>query len=168
MRFVSSPLNYVTFLALLLTLSSPVRCMAQSRPSNPLTGIDTLYVVVEDISPEYERYITPDRIRTIAELRLRQSGVTVIPRGEARLEPHLYILVSMIAPDSRSVFGYLVQVAVRTSSESAYNNAMVLGEHWGAGGIGTSNAKDLRKNVESMLGDYLDEFLNQVLAANPQ
>ena len=64
-----------------------------------LRGLDGVFVLVEEIEPEIERYgLTKQALQTDTELQLRQYGIKVLSRVErlaAPGSPYLYVNVGV-------------------------------------------------------------------------
>jgi hypothetical protein len=135
-----------------------------------LVGLRGVGVKVEDMDPQAERLgLTKAQIRTDVELRLRKAGVTVLTEKE-RIETPGIPLLSVKANTNFSQ-----KLPFVTYSTSVDLNEWVTlargGETYGAiwstaslGTIGTTNISKIR----DFLGDRVDQFINDYLAANPK
>lgn len=138
-----------------------------------LQGLEGVFVVVENIRPEVEKYgLTRKALQTDTELLLRQYGIKVLTREE-RLStpggPSLYINVDVNIREEGPVGAAAITVEL-------FEEVLLLREPkricyaattWKRGGavlVGWHRIKDIRESVK----DLVNEFINDYLAANPK
>lgn len=157
-------------LLMVICLLLPGVSNAFSHDQKALVGLKGVFVLVENIRPEAERLgLTQDQIKTDVELRLRKAGLTVLTQKEAYGvpgQPALYVNVNTaIRPGSgHCAFGITVELCEKVIVERGFKT-------WGAtwdtstvGTVGIDNIRDLR----GLVGDLVDKFINDYLAANPK
>jgi hypothetical protein len=134
-----------------------------------LQGLEGVRVFVEPIEPEVEKYgLTKKVIQTDTKLQLRQYGIKVLTKEEwlsTTGMPLLYINVNIDIREERPAIRVELQEKVLLLREPKrtyygavtwHRNEVVL--------VGLDRIKDLREVVK----DYVSEFINDYLAANPK
>lgn len=135
-----------------------------------LVGLPGVRVTVEELDEQWTKNgISEDALTTDAELRLRRSGVPVIASGDRRRSlPYLYINVHLL--DSQDVASgvvvYSITVELHQYARSQVTHQEVDAATWQRGALGTIGVNNLRQ-VRDNVGDYVDRFINDYLAANP-
>ena len=131
-----------------------------------LTGINTLFVLVEDLPDGAKKLgLAPLALQTDAELKLRLAGLRVITEQESLKVPggpYLYVDVAATASGD-AVF---VAVEVHQDATLELNHKVVAGvTTWQRGAVFKyPKAQDIRDDVK----DFIDQFLNDWLTANPK
>jgi hypothetical protein len=143
---------------------------------NSLKDLRGVTVLVEFLNPEAEEYgLTRKSIQTDSELRLRQSGIKVIPLNEhSLLDATLYINVGTVLSDEFPnidfrIVAVNIQVEVRQRA-MLYRDPKIWcsATMWKNGHIVLCEVSKLRSGVKEILQDKIDEFINDFLAANPK
>jgi len=139
----------------------------QSHPReyerNALMGINAVKVVIEDLSSDAVHLgLSRDRLRTLTELRLRQSGISMSPDAL----PYVYVRVNLL----KTKGGYAAHVNVRVNApvQLVHSSKMALATIWSEGSIHKGPASSCKQQVEDAVGEELDLFANDYLAANPR
>jgi hypothetical protein len=132
-----------------------------------LKGVEVLVeVVVEKIKPEAEHLDLKDMIKTDVELRLRKAGVKVLTQ-EDRLKipgwPCLYVNTSILP--ERHLCAILIKVEVGEMVTLARGQE-VYAPIWRTSRLGIGG-EPIERNIRDKVGDLVDEFINDYLAANP-
>jgi len=133
-----------------------------------LRGLLGVRVVVEDIKPEIERAgLTKSQLQTDVELRLRQSGIRVLTKGEVVPgQPYLYVLVhALLEPGGLSV--YYTEVVL---CQNAYleTGKIVYGvTTWDVSSLGTVRRTRLSQ-LRKLVRDKVDMFISAYLSVNPR
>jgi hypothetical protein len=157
-------------LAMVAVLLFPGVSHALTHNQKALVGLRGVNVIVENISPKAENLgLTAEQIKTDVELRLRKAGVRVLTAKE-RLAipgmPYLYVNVSIAFSRDSTLVSYAALVALREwvtlangfeTDAAIWNTGMV-------GGCGINHIREIRIDV----GDQVDKFINDYLAANPK
>ena len=135
-----------------------------------LVGLKGVEVVVEDIRPEAERLgLTEAQIQTDVELRLRKAGVRVLTAKESDETPgvpFLYVNVTTIFFQKTSAVVYSIFVQLK-EAVTLKRGFIAVGAIWNTGSVGTVGTSNIRK-IRVSVGDKVDEFINDYLAANPK
>jgi hypothetical protein len=129
----------------------------------------SVVVVVENMKPRAGSGLTEDQLKVYVELRLRKAGVRVLTeeeRGETPGNPYLYVNVSTYieADDPIVAYSILVQLKEWVTLARGFETTGVI---WQRGLVGTVGKAKLRL-IRGGLGDQVDIFINDYLAANPK
>ena len=138
-----------------------------------LQGLEGVLVGVDIANPEIEKYgLTKQALQTDTELQLRQYGIKVLTEEELPSTPGmpcLFIQVNLATTEDQPVAGGSITVELQ-------ENVLLLREPkrvcisattWSKSGqivVGEGRIKDLR----GMVKDFVNEFINDYLAANPK
>jgi len=138
-----------------------------------LQGLEGVFVSVEDIRPEVEKYgLTSKALQTDTELLLRQYGIKVFTQEEmlrAQGNPRLHISVNVIIGEEEPIAAAAITVELTESvlllrepirvclGASTWERTSVLT-------VGVNRMGDVREAVK----DDVNEFINNYLAANPK
>jgi hypothetical protein len=135
-----------------------------------LVGLKGVYVWVSGIKPEVERLgLTKDQIRIDVELKLRKAGVRVLTKEE-RFEtpgaPSLEVdFANALSPDNPIVAcSILVSLQEQVTLDRDFRT---YGAIWQVGFVRPILKKNIRE-IRGDVGDLVDEFVNDYLAANPK
>jgi hypothetical protein len=132
-----------------------------------LVGLKGVQVLVSKIDPQAEHLgLTRNQIQTDVELGLRKGGVKVLTVGdmsEAPGYPALWVFVGTNI--KQGLVSYSIRICL-IELVTLGRGFQTTGTIWNdsAGGVRTINASEIRKIV----GDLVDEFINDYLAANPK
>ena len=148
---------------------SPRVITASSR--EVLSGLKGVYVIVEDIGPEVEKkgLLTTDRIKTIVELELKKSGVNVLSEWESLQEsgaPALHIEAAFLVKSYDLFSGTVIftfRERVRLIRQPGW---LVKGATTWSTGTAFRNCK--ADDVQDIIKEKVDTFINDYLAANPK
>jgi hypothetical protein len=149
---------------LLLTVSVSVH--AQSTPEREsLVGLRQVRVLIETIKPEIEQLgLTKRQIQTDVELRLRKAGIIVADTGSATL----YVNVNIGRVSNMNVYVYCINIDLDQGVILARNKSIItVASTWSngrTGAVGSVRFLEIRSDV----GEILDRFINDFLAANPK
>lgn len=145
-----------------------------------LKDVTVLHVYVSDI-PELSGRLEPATLKTGAELRLRQIGITVIPfdTRSGTFEPDLDVLVNVLkgTGSQTGIVVYEIRVRLQRAVDvlRVQDNVMTFSavhplmtatvwEHSVVGYVGEQHVESIRQAVD----DEVSEFLNQWLEMNPK
>jgi hypothetical protein len=160
---------------LILAPVCPAHSEGDENGRRSLVGLREIAVVVESLNEDVIRDgLSAQDIRTYVELRLRQSGIIVVPpESEATLPGGQYLYINVNAQKRADVLlFYAVNVQV-----SLHQNAILLRDPaikvfgastWSRQVIFSGGPSFLREGVRGGLRDLLDQFLNDYLTANPK
>jgi hypothetical protein len=137
-----------------------------------LTGLQGVYVVVEILRPEVEKYgLTRQQLQTDVELRLRQNGIKVLS-GEERLSapgmPYLYVNVPIMKVEEIPLVVYSISVQLwQRVLLTRDPNKIYIASTWDTGFIGCAGL-DRIESIRESVKNYVDAFINDYLAVNPK
>jgi hypothetical protein len=133
-----------------------------------LVGLKGVYVIVENMDPQAENLgLRADQIETDVELRLRKAGVRVLTKEEIFKTTGMPSLcVNVLALVARGLVTYSVEVELSeiVTLDRGFRTHGVI---WSDGGTGNVDIRSIGKIRESV-GDKVDKFINDYLAANPK
>jgi len=133
-----------------------------------LRGIPNWYVLVDEISTEGQQSLgrSSEQVTKDIELRLRKSGVAVEDSGE-------FLVVSFQVLRGKRPDGVAFSVTLHVPATVLFIDAGDRGYPkwadapvWQTSRLGVVTA-DNANSVQEAVGDAVDEFLNDYLAANP-
>jgi competence protein ComGC len=136
-----------------------------------LVGLKGVEVLVEVVKPEAEHLdLSKDMIKTDVELRLRKAGVKVLTQ-EDRLKipgwPCLYVSTTILS-ERHLYYAVLIKVEVGEMVTLARGQE-VYAPIWRTSRTGLLGAPiAIERNIRDKVGDLVDEFINDYLAANPK
>ena len=137
-----------------------------------LSGLQGVYVLVEHISPEAEKYgFNRKQLTTDVELRLRQYGIKVLSQKESYKvsgSPYLYINVNPIIDEKIGIAAVSYSVNLHEEVLLRRNPSIITtSTTWNESGtliLGLKRLDEVRDSVRNLV----DEFINDYLAANPK
>jgi hypothetical protein len=134
-----------------------------------LVGLKEVYVLVDSPKPEAQSLgLTKDQIKTNIELRLRKAGIRMLTEKEW-LEspdyPHLSVTVAAIT--RAGSYAYMLQLYLSEFVTLVRGNR-VNGVIWQTYRIGIGNEQNTETKTQEQIGDMVDEFINDYMAANPK
>lgn len=143
-----------------------------SDSADVLKGAPGVFVLVEPLEKDTEQDgLTTDAVKTDVELKLRQSGITVLTKA---IQPHsftptLYININAMKSRSLPLYAYGVNIAYQEDVILRRNiKKTVVGTPvWQIGMVGMvpqNNLKEVRESTK----DLVDRFCNAYLTANPK
>ena len=145
---------------------------AQVPRVSPLAGITKLTVIVETLPPVAAlANVTEERLRTVAELKLRVAGLRVVSHDEDKADPEIvpYVYVQLtMASNPAGLFIYNVNLSLRREFSSPINGAWITGVLWEGGGVGSASSSRMPNDVTDHLGEFLDTLVNEILKAHPR
>ena len=158
-------------LSLLLTV-------AEAHPtggSHTLKGLRGVEVVAE-MSETSATLLQKDgvgesQLQTRVEAKLRQAGIRVLTQEEgdkAPASPYLYLNINSTQMQGKPLFASVAialelqeRVVLQRGKKTAFAAT------WSTATVGTVPADDVR-SIYDRVGDLVDEFVNDYLAANPK
>lgn len=140
----------------------------------PLKGLKGVGVTVEDLPAEVEEIgLTRTKLETDVELRLRKAGIRVLDETE-RLpppgSPYLYVNVNVHRIGKETGYWpFSIYVALSERVRLERNPEIVVdAATWSTGCIAAGPTDSLPRGVRDYVGDMVDIFCNDYLAANPK
>ncbi len=174
-------------LALVVLIVFPTAALAQ-RP-DVLAGLGSVNVIVENLSQDArDAGLSEEGLKTAVELRLRQSGIRVLEDSD----PWLYVQLTVASNEVGTRFvgyGYGLNVKLHETGffqrhvlEAATKtdvDTTTVGEFfedlfsysittWQRNGLGHTGRDGYRALIRNDILEFVDEFANDYLAANPR
>lgn len=143
-----------------------------------LSGIH-VYINISEGSPNLDRDgLTKSQIQTDIEIRLRKAGIKVLSLEELKQLPRRPTLVIQILASKNdalskaleeNIYSFSIQVDCKQTATlfDSTNNKVYLVTTWSYSGVGMAPKRHLR-TIREGVGDYVDRFINDFLAANPK
>ncbi len=137
-----------------------------------LKGLRGVWVWVEYLDPELEeRGVTQFQIQTLVELKLRQAGIRVLTEEERKKTPgDPFLSVRICGGKTSDRLNYVLLIELRIVEKvipERDKNKRVWALTWNSWRLGSAGTQHLR-SIYDNLGDLVDEFMNDYLAANPK
>ena len=141
---------------------SPAHGQESLGKAEPLVGIGSLHVLVENvsISPRKDG-VTKDLLRGTAELGLLRNNVSITAK---RRPPYLYVALHTV-PDA--TYAFAVNIEVLQETRILVNGTIWLAATWQKELIATVGRSRLPDAVKMLVLRALDEFSHAYLLANP-
>ena len=154
------------------TTTPRVKFVTEQQQREILAGLQGVYVLVVDFSPEDEKYgLNKERFKTDVELRLRQYGVKVLSNMERFLasgQPYLYINVNPKIEEKIGLAAINISVQLKEKVLLVRNPTIITAAAtWKAQGVAMGGLDNIAQ-VRELVKDLVDEFINDYLAANPK
>jgi hypothetical protein len=122
------------------------------------------------MDPQAERLgLTEDQIKTDVELRLRKAGVRVLTKEKwvsTPGAPHLFVVINTYIRSDIGLCAYSIRLELNEMVSLA-RSLKVIGTIWERGATGMVGV-DKIGGLRSSVGDQVDIFINDYLAANPK
>lgn len=162
--------QYINSLLALLILVIPLT--AQEIDRAPLRGMDGIRVLVEDIRPDAEQNgLYRTQIEADVELRLRKAGIRIFSEEEHKRIPslpYLHIRIGTVRNDKFLIYAVSINVSlVQHVALVRDSNIRLLASTWNKEHVGTVGVYVIG-NIRGTVGDLVDQFANDYLAANPK
>jgi hypothetical protein len=142
---------------------------AHEKQVSSLVGIKALSIMIaSDTTLEpLHPHLTEAQIRTDVELRLRKAGVSVVGIENPHHATVVIDVNALRSTDGLCVFDFSVEIWQSATVDR--NNQKFSATTWGPKGyLGLdSKIRGAAETIRKELGDYIDEFLNDYLTANP-
>ena len=137
-----------------------------------LKGLAGVEVFIEIPNPEIGKDgLSNGQLQTDAELRLRKVGIKVLSEEENIKTPGmpiLYVKVSSVK-NKDGLYAYSLKVELLQSVVLSRDRSLELMamSTWRADQLATVGVNNMPASVRSEVGDLIDAFVNDYLAANP-
>ena len=171
-------------LVVMLLLFARVCVFAQSNDPlerETLKGLSGVYVFINltEGSPSLEKDgLTESQIQTDLEIRLRKAGIRVLTVEEAKDLPRRPALsVALLASKNEAltkiigenVYAFAIQVEFKQTGTLYHStdNKVFLVTTWSDSAVGMTTKRNIR-TIREGIGDHVDKFTNDYLAANPK
>jgi hypothetical protein len=168
-RFIRLKKEVMALVVMLLLL--PVVSHALSDEQEALVGLRGVYVVIGPLRQDIESLgLNSDQIKTDIELRLRKAGIRVLAgkeMDEVPGKPYLYVNVDAVTKPGSSLCAYSIKVQL-AKNVPIESGSKIPGVIWQTTGYaGTANTCNTTR-IHNIVGDLIDHFINDYLAANPK
>jgi hypothetical protein len=142
-----------------------------TQDRDKLKGLSGVLVVIEALNPDLERGgVAQAQLKTRVEVKLRQAGIRVLTPTEFLTIPdsaYLYLnLTSVQVTPDRPIYALFLSlevhepVIIRRNKETSFGATT-----WNTGKLLVFSTT---RSIQDRLGDLVDEFINDYLAANPK
>ena len=151
----------VLFLALLApALGEPV-----SPDRATLKGLKQLYVEVERVDAEArEAGLSPEQLKADVEARLRRAHVKV---SDSVSDPSVYVAVTTLKLSTGLAWAFSIHVGLNQGVILVRDKDIACNsETWYRAIIGVVPSRDLVSKVREQVGEQVDNFIGDYLAAN--
>ena len=162
---------FVASICLAPLVVAPGIVAADDIERDSLKGLPGVQVVVEQLEADVEQHgLTAAAIKTDVELRLRRSGIRVF--SDLREDPspakaYVYVNINIKEAGSGGLYAVSVSVALNQWLRSQTSGLETPGTTWHRSLVATVGDVTVRQ-VRDPVNDYVDEFINDFLAANPK
>jgi hypothetical protein len=133
-----------------------------------LTGLTTISVVVEALSPIAEKNgLTTATLQTDVERRLRQAGINLTPDADA----YLYVHITVADPGPSLPLPYIVDVSLMqevTLPRGLKTRTPLQCPTWSLNRLGMSSADRVRTPVTDRVDEFVDQFIRAFQSVNPK
>lgn len=143
---------------------------AQNKYQKPLSGLPGVVISIggafDDIAKEG---LSQQQLKTDIELRLRRAGIKILSEEgdtEQHRQPRLYVFVSSLKVNS-DYYACHIEVGVKEAATVDRNSRRSVATSWARGAFLVVTAGNPRR-VSGEVGDLVDAFANDYLAANPR
>jgi hypothetical protein len=147
--------------------------------SRKLKGLGPIGIVIERLSPDIEKkgLLTTNQLETNVELRLRKTGINVIPRAtfvnlllseNGEIKPYLHLEVETLEVKELNglhCISIILELVDSVTIERGRQSDVL--PIWSRKSFLYAGENRLR-TVLDIVGDLVDEFCNQYLMANPR
>ena len=170
MKYTSLEIIFGAIASLLIfTVSSSAQIPHQR---GVLRGLYPPSVNVESLTSDAEQNgLSTSQIKTDVELRLRKAGIrlTTPKSSDEPAYPQVYVSVRTLKSSS-GIYAFSVRIQLLTLVNMNLEQSkprLMFASVWETGTIGTVGQSKLR-DLRSIVGDLVDEFINDYLAENPK
>ena len=141
----------------------------------PLTGLQAVYVGIEKIDEGIQSAtgITIESLRTLVELRLRQSGIKVQSSEEADRAPgfdYLDVKVGLVKHGSDPQYVYAIEIEMRQDVRLSRDPSVEMSAPtWeSTDSLGYADHSVVRDTIRRLVEEKTDAFCNAWLSVNPK
>jgi hypothetical protein len=154
-------------LTVLVSVALVMPLFAASVKIESLWDLKSLEVGIEALPPKgSDLGITEEKLQTDVELRIRKANVLVTRRSEG--DAGIVVSVNLMQIGNGPNWAYCITVkllrAVYLPSPSGLKRSGAI--TWDAGEMGIGGSAVIERGVRGSVGDLVDKFLNDYLAAH--
>jgi len=143
-----------------------------TRDKGSLRGLKGIAVLIEPISPAAEKAgLSETQLQTAVERRLRRARIPILPESEGSAVPGIGDLCIRATTLKPFIGDYSFYIEVKLNQTVRLERDEFASEYtattWNSGGyLGTIRAGQMSGKVQEVVGNQVDEFINDYLAAN--
>jgi hypothetical protein len=148
-----------------LVLAQAAVLKAENPDRATLKGLKSFFVLIENLSNDAKRGgLGMEQLKTDVELRLRKARVRL---ADHDFGDYLYINVSAFQVSRPEGFVYCIHVGLNQSVHLDRDKSIsCTAQTWDTGTVGTAPRSEFASEVRGTVGDLVDKFINDYLAAN--
>jgi len=137
-----------------------------------LRGVEVVVEMSENSGTLLQKEgVGESQLQTFVEIKLRPAGIRVLTRKEGDKtpgRPYLYLNINSTKTQGNPPFASVaIALELQEQVHLERGNKSASAATWSTGTVGTVPADDVR-SIYDRVGDLLDEFINDYLAANPE
>lgn len=168
--------GYRIGITMLICMLAGTGAMAQLGP-DPLAGIKKATVLVAlDSTGNSPGSTSEQRLQTLLELRLRAAGLRVLSAEEDRndpdINPYIYLRVGTLETHNQAGtatgYAYRLDLSARVFGPVPLNRARAPIVLWSDDTMAVASRDTASADIERIVGELIDSFLNAWLKANPK
>ena len=165
MRLTST---FVLLLGCLIGLPCPAAAADSAIERATLTGLTSISVVVEGLSPIAEKNgLTTAALQSDVTRRLRQAGLSIVEDADA----YVYVHVTVADAGASLPLPYLVDVSLMqevTLPRGLKTRTPLQCPTWGLNRLGLAGATIVRSAVTDRVTEFVDQFIAAYRSVNPK
>lgn len=152
-----------------VSIIGPLR-QGESSERASLRKLAGVYLAIEDLNADAQRILSQQQIRTEVELRLRRNRVRLLTKDEW-LEtsgyPNLYLNLNVIQSGTTGEYSYSYMLSLRQYVSLERDPLFqIAASTWWQGSLGYAGSSVAASAIREAIGEAVDEFCNEYLAAN--
>ena len=139
----------------------------------PLKGLKGIHVLSERTENIAEKVgLTKELLTIDTELRLRKAGIKIFSDAECNLDKDcakLILAVTTVEQSEEYAHSFNINIQLYQGVTLTRDvNISLLASTWSKTATGFASANLLKKSIREQIGDCVDEFINNYLAANQE
>ncbi|MBZ5556447.1 MAG: hypothetical protein LAO77_04145 [Acidobacteriia bacterium] len=161
-------ITYALLLGSLIGLPRPAAAADSAIERATLTGLTTMSVVVEGLSPIAEKNgLTTAALQSEVTRRLRQAGISIIEDADA----YVYVHVTVADAGASLPLPYLVDVSLMqevTLPRGLKTRTPLQCPTWSLNRLGLAGQTLVRSAVTDRVTEFVDQFIAAYRSVNPK
>jgi hypothetical protein len=142
----------------------------ESRQTASLRKLAGVRLVIEDLDHDTKTILSEQQIQTDVELRLRRNGIRLLSKAEwleAPGSPYLHLELNTVRNERTGVFSYSYILELRqTILLDRDPQFLMFAATWQTTNGGYAGSSVAASTIREAIGDTVDRFCNDFLAAN--
>ena len=142
----------------------------ESRQTASLRKLAGVRLVIEELDEDTKTILTERQIQTDVELRLRRNGIRLLSEDEwlkVPGSPYLYLQLNVLRNERTGVFSYYYKLELKQSVLLERDSQFeMLAATWQITNGGYAGSSVATSAIREAIGDAVDRFCNDFLAAN--